>query len=86
MRSRGLASGIWTLLAASAAAVCWVVAGPSEQRRREIVQHLPESNKVRLEASRQRNTLVMQIIEESAQSEKNIARKKDWYKLSRSDS
>ncbi|XP_038643450.1 ubiquinol-cytochrome-c reductase complex assembly factor 3 [Scyliorhinus canicula] len=86
MRSRGLASGIWTLLVAAAAGVCWAAAGPTEQRRRQIVRHLPESNKAHLEASRKRNTLVMQIIEESAHTEKNVAQKRDWNKFSRSDS
>ncbi|XP_078393232.1 ubiquinol-cytochrome-c reductase complex assembly factor 3 [Cetorhinus maximus] len=85
MSSRGLASGIWMFLAASAAALCWAVAGPSEERKKELVRQLPESNQAQLEASRKRNTLLMQIIKESAESEKNVALERDWNKLSRSD-
>ncbi|XP_041038031.1 ubiquinol-cytochrome-c reductase complex assembly factor 3 isoform X2 [Carcharodon carcharias] len=83
MSGRALVSGVWMLLSAGAAGLCWAVAGPSEERQREL-SRLPESNQAQLEASRKRNTLLMQIIKESAESEKNIALERDWNKLSNS--
>ncbi|XP_060711770.1 uncharacterized protein LOC132836340 isoform X2 [Hemiscyllium ocellatum] len=47
------------------------------------LQDLPESNPSQLNATRHRNALVMQVIKESADSEKNIAREMDWNKPSR---
>ncbi|XP_067883899.1 ubiquinol-cytochrome-c reductase complex assembly factor 3 isoform X1 [Heterodontus francisci] len=100
MRSRVLVSGGWVLMTAGAAYLCWALAGPSEQRRREIVRvttpgesgrglglgQLPESNQAQLQASKRRNALVMQIIKESAETEENVARRQDWNKPTRSDS
>ncbi|XP_048380837.1 ubiquinol-cytochrome-c reductase complex assembly factor 3 isoform X2 [Stegostoma tigrinum] len=83
MRNRGLAMCFWTVLWAAGAGLCWVIVGPSEQRSTKILQHLPESNQSQLEATQRRNALVMQIIKESADCEKNVAREMDWNKPSR---
>uniref|UniRef100_UPI00398EEF35 ubiquinol-cytochrome-c reductase complex assembly factor 3 n=1 Tax=Pristiophorus japonicus TaxID=55135 RepID=UPI00398EEF35 len=84
MRARMAVAG--ALLVAAAGGLSWVLAGPSEQRRRDIAQHLPESSRAQLESSRRRNALVMEVIKESAKTGENMTRKTDWNKPSRSDS
>ncbi|KAM3611406.1 uncharacterized protein V6R79_018041 [Siganus canaliculatus] len=52
----------------------WALIFPGEERRRELIKNLPESNPVRLEETRKRNALVMQAIKDAAETNENIAR------------
>ncbi|XP_041793282.1 ubiquinol-cytochrome-c reductase complex assembly factor 3 [Chelmon rostratus] len=58
----GLGYGMWSLIA------------PGEERQREIIKNLPESNPVRMEETRRRNALVMQALKEAAETNENVAR------------
>ncbi|XP_061674488.1 ubiquinol-cytochrome-c reductase complex assembly factor 3-like isoform X15 [Syngnathoides biaculeatus] len=58
----GIGYGMWSLIA------------PGEERRREIIQNLPESNPMRMEETRKRNALLMQTLKEAAETNDNIAR------------
>uniref|UniRef100_UPI0037E9B1CD ubiquinol-cytochrome-c reductase complex assembly factor 3 n=1 Tax=Semicossyphus pulcher TaxID=241346 RepID=UPI0037E9B1CD len=58
----GLGYGMWSMIA------------PGEERRRELVKNLPESNPMRMEETRKRNALVMQALKEAAETDDNIAR------------
>ncbi|XP_051277500.1 ubiquinol-cytochrome-c reductase complex assembly factor 3 [Dicentrarchus labrax] len=59
----GLGYGMWSIIA------------PGEDRRREIIRHLPESNPVRMEETRKRNALVMEALKEAAETNENIVRR-----------
>ncbi|XP_022602360.1 ubiquinol-cytochrome-c reductase complex assembly factor 3 [Seriola lalandi dorsalis] len=59
----GVGFGMWSLIA------------PGEDRRRELLKNLPESNPVRMEETRRRNALVMQVLKEAAETNDNIARR-----------
>uniref|UniRef100_A0A3Q0SBV6 Ubiquinol-cytochrome-c reductase complex assembly factor 3 n=1 Tax=Amphilophus citrinellus TaxID=61819 RepID=A0A3Q0SBV6_AMPCI len=52
----------------------WSVISPGEERRREKIKNLPESNPLRMEETRRRNTLVMQALKEAAETSDNIAK------------
>uniref|UniRef100_A0A3Q3WGS4 Ubiquinol-cytochrome-c reductase complex assembly factor 3 n=1 Tax=Mola mola TaxID=94237 RepID=A0A3Q3WGS4_MOLML len=52
----------------------WSLIAPGEDRRRELIKNLPESNPVRMEETRKRNALVMQVIKEAAETNENVAR------------
>ncbi|XP_037337923.1 ubiquinol-cytochrome-c reductase complex assembly factor 3 [Pungitius pungitius] len=52
----------------------WAIISPGEERRRELIKNLPESNPVRMEETRKRNILVMQALKEAAETSDNIAR------------
>ncbi|XP_034547881.1 ubiquinol-cytochrome-c reductase complex assembly factor 3 [Notolabrus celidotus] len=52
----------------------WAMINPGEDRRRELVKNLPESNPMRMEETRKRNALVMQALKEAAETDENIAR------------
>ncbi|XP_040897371.1 ubiquinol-cytochrome-c reductase complex assembly factor 3 [Toxotes jaculatrix] len=52
----------------------WSVISPGEERRKELLKNLPESNPMRMEETRKRNALVMQALKEAAETNDNIAR------------
>ncbi|XP_068590401.1 ubiquinol-cytochrome-c reductase complex assembly factor 3 [Cebidichthys violaceus] len=52
----------------------WAIISPGEERRRELLKNLPESNPMRMEETRKRNALVMQALKEAAETNDNIAR------------
>ncbi|KAM9743402.1 ubiquinol-cytochrome-c reductase complex assembly factor 3 [Menidia menidia] len=52
----------------------WSVISPGEERRREMMKNLPESNPMRMEETRQRNAMVMQVLKEAAETTDNLAR------------
>uniref|UniRef100_A0A672JZM3 Ubiquinol-cytochrome-c reductase complex assembly factor 3 n=1 Tax=Sinocyclocheilus grahami TaxID=75366 RepID=A0A672JZM3_SINGR len=64
----------------------WAIISPGEDRKREILklcpdaslhlifQNLPEANPVRMEESRKRNALVLQVLKDAAETSDNIAR------------
>ncbi|XP_076130142.1 ubiquinol-cytochrome-c reductase complex assembly factor 3 [Alosa pseudoharengus] len=52
----------------------WSVISPSEERKREILKHLPEANPVRMDETRRRNALMMQVLKEASENPDNIAR------------
>ncbi|XP_077376836.1 ubiquinol-cytochrome-c reductase complex assembly factor 3 [Festucalex cinctus] len=52
----------------------WALIPPGEEKRREIIKNLPESNPIRMEETRKRNALVMQKLKEAAETSENIAR------------
>ncbi|XP_018524408.1 ubiquinol-cytochrome-c reductase complex assembly factor 3 [Lates calcarifer] len=52
----------------------WSIISPEEERRKQLLKNLPESNPVRMEETRKRNALVMQALKEAAETSDNIAR------------
>ncbi|KAM6969896.1 ubiquinol-cytochrome-c reductase complex assembly factor 3 [Aplochiton taeniatus] len=52
----------------------WSVIVPGEERKRELLKNLPEANPVRMEETRKRNALMMQVLREAAETSDNIAR------------
>ncbi|GAA6226647.1 ubiquinol-cytochrome-c reductase complex assembly factor 3-like [Lates japonicus] len=52
----------------------WSIIAPGEDRRKQLLKNLPESNPVRMEETRKRNALVMQALKEAAETSDNIAR------------
>ncbi|XP_019716525.1 ubiquinol-cytochrome-c reductase complex assembly factor 3 [Hippocampus comes] len=58
----GLGYGMWALIA------------PGEEKRKEMLKNLPESNPMRMEETRKRNALVMQTLKEAAETNENLAR------------
>ncbi|KAG7221347.1 hypothetical protein INR49_017313 [Caranx melampygus] len=52
----------------------WSIIAPGEERRKELLKNLPEANPVRMEETRRRNALVMQVLKEAAETNDNIAR------------
>ncbi|XP_027014258.1 ubiquinol-cytochrome-c reductase complex assembly factor 3 [Tachysurus fulvidraco] len=54
--------------------VFWRSLEPGEQRNREILKNLPESNPARMEESRRRNVQIMEVLKEAAETNNNIAR------------
>ncbi|XP_070690284.1 ubiquinol-cytochrome-c reductase complex assembly factor 3 isoform X2 [Pempheris klunzingeri] len=52
----------------------WCLVAPGEDKRRERVKGLPESNPMRMEESRKRNALVMQALKDASETPDNIAR------------
>ncbi|XP_041856465.1 ubiquinol-cytochrome-c reductase complex assembly factor 3 [Melanotaenia boesemani] len=74
-------SGLRTMVASMVAVgalgvgyVMWSVISPSEERRREMLKNLPESNPMRMEETRQRNAMLMQVLKEAAETSDNLAR------------
>uniref|UniRef100_A0A3B3QNB3 Ubiquinol-cytochrome-c reductase complex assembly factor 3 n=1 Tax=Paramormyrops kingsleyae TaxID=1676925 RepID=A0A3B3QNB3_9TELE len=65
----------------------WFMMLPGEDRRREMMkvsirrrfrscpQNLPEASPIRMEETRQRNTLLLQAIKEAAETNENVARR-----------
>ncbi|XP_061836469.1 ubiquinol-cytochrome-c reductase complex assembly factor 3 [Nerophis lumbriciformis] len=52
----------------------WSIITPGEERRRELIKNLPESNPGRMDEMRKRNVLLMQKLKEAAETDDNIAR------------
>ncbi|CAM4729958.1 hypothetical protein PO909_022589 [Leuciscus waleckii] len=52
----------------------WAIISPGEERKREMLKNLPEANPVRMEESRKRNALMLQVLKEAAETNENIAR------------
>uniref|UniRef100_A0AAY4CLF3 Ubiquinol-cytochrome-c reductase complex assembly factor 3 n=2 Tax=Denticeps clupeoides TaxID=299321 RepID=A0AAY4CLF3_9TELE len=52
----------------------WVIVRPGEERTREILKELPEANPLRLDETRRRNALMMQVLKDAAETKENIAR------------
>ncbi|XP_040010049.1 ubiquinol-cytochrome-c reductase complex assembly factor 3 [Xiphias gladius] len=74
-------SGLRTILSSTAMVAVlgvgygmWSVIAPGEDRRKELIKNLPESNPMRMEETRRRNALVMQALKEAAETNDNIAR------------
>ncbi|XP_043931574.1 ubiquinol-cytochrome-c reductase complex assembly factor 3-like [Protopterus annectens] len=49
-----------------------------QARQKEIVKKLPEGNVIRMEESKLRTALTMQVIKKAAESNENISRKPPW--------
>lgn len=47
---------------------------PTEDRRKNLIKNLPESNPVRMEETRKRSALVMQALKDAAETNDNIVR------------
>ncbi|XP_030648539.1 ubiquinol-cytochrome-c reductase complex assembly factor 3 [Chanos chanos] len=74
-------SGLRTILTSSAIVGAlgigygmWSVISPGEERKRELIKNLPESNPVRMEESKRRNALMLQVLKDAAETSDNIAR------------
>lgn len=52
----------------------WSIISPGEERRKEMLRDLPENNPVRMEETRKRNAMVMQVLKDAAETKENIAR------------
>ncbi|XP_016348999.1 ubiquinol-cytochrome-c reductase complex assembly factor 3-like [Sinocyclocheilus anshuiensis] len=52
----------------------WAIISPGEDRKREILKNLPEANPVRMEETRKRNALMLQVLKDAAETNDNIAR------------
>ncbi|XP_063058895.1 ubiquinol-cytochrome-c reductase complex assembly factor 3 [Engraulis encrasicolus] len=52
----------------------WSIISPSEERKREILKNLPESNPLRMDETRRRNAMMMQVLKEASETTDNIAR------------
>ncbi|KAG1928412.1 ubiquinol-cytochrome-c reductase complex assembly factor 3 [Pimephales promelas] len=52
----------------------WAMISPGEERKREMLKNLPEANPLRMEESRRRNALMLQVLKEAAETNENIAR------------
>lgn len=52
----------------------WSLIAPGEERRRELIKNLPESNPMRMEETRKRNMMVLQAIKDAAETDENLAR------------
>ncbi|CAN9512769.1 unnamed protein product [Ophioblennius macclurei] len=54
----------------------WSIISPGEERRKEMLKNLPEANPVRMEETRKRNAMLMQVLKDAAETKENIARSK----------
>ncbi|XP_077098702.1 ubiquinol-cytochrome-c reductase complex assembly factor 3 [Siphateles boraxobius] len=52
----------------------WAIISPGEEKKREMLKNLPEANPVRMEESRKRNALMLQVLKEASETNENIAR------------
>lgn len=52
----------------------WLMVVPTEDRRKNLIKNLPESNPVRMEETRKRSALVMQALKDAAETNDNIVR------------
>ncbi|XP_036404909.1 ubiquinol-cytochrome-c reductase complex assembly factor 3-like [Megalops cyprinoides] len=50
----------------------WSIISPGEERRKELLKNLPEANPVRMEETRRRNALMLQVIKEAAETNDNV--------------
>ncbi|XP_028297060.1 ubiquinol-cytochrome-c reductase complex assembly factor 3-like [Gouania willdenowi] len=74
-------SGLRTILTSSAMVAVlgvgygmWSVISPGEERRKEMLKNFPESNPLRMEETRQRNAMLLQVLKDAAETKDNIAR------------
>ncbi|KAE8626425.1 hypothetical protein XENTR_v10006626 [Xenopus tropicalis] len=58
--------------------VLWVLVAPGQQQRLEMCRNFPEANPAMLAEVRKRNELVLKVIEESAKTNENLARRPPW--------
>ncbi|XP_055064383.2 ubiquinol-cytochrome-c reductase complex assembly factor 3 [Misgurnus anguillicaudatus] len=52
----------------------WAIVVPGEDKKRELFKSLPESNPARMDETRKRNALMLQVIKDAAETQDNIAR------------
>ncbi|NP_001189365.1 ubiquinol-cytochrome-c reductase complex assembly factor 3 [Danio rerio] len=52
----------------------WIIFSPGEERKKEILKSLPEANPVRMEETRKRNAIMLQVLKDAAETNDNIAR------------
>ncbi|KAA0704003.1 Ubiquinol-cytochrome-c reductase complex assembly factor 3 [Triplophysa tibetana] len=52
----------------------WAIIVPGEEKKKELLKNLPESNPARMEESRRRNALMLQVLKDAAETKDNIAR------------
>ncbi|XP_056593026.1 ubiquinol-cytochrome-c reductase complex assembly factor 3 [Triplophysa dalaica] len=52
----------------------WAIIVPGEEKKRELLKNLPESNPARMEESRRRNALTLQALKDAAETKENLAR------------
>ncbi|XP_033828909.1 ubiquinol-cytochrome-c reductase complex assembly factor 3 [Periophthalmus magnuspinnatus] len=52
----------------------WSIISPEESRRRDLLRDLPEADPHRMDESRRRTALVMQVLKEASETNENIAR------------
>ncbi|XP_066507742.1 ubiquinol-cytochrome-c reductase complex assembly factor 3 [Hoplias malabaricus] len=69
---RRVAAGLLAVGALGAGLLMWSTVAPGPERKREILKELPEQNTLRMEESRRRNALVMQVLKDAAETEDNI--------------
>ncbi|KAK7918579.1 hypothetical protein WMY93_009863 [Mugilogobius chulae] len=74
-------SALKTILASSAMVVVvgvgygmWSIISPAETRKRDMLRDLPENDPHRMDESRRRTALVMQVLKEASETNENIAR------------
>lgn len=52
----------------------WSIIAPGDERKRELVKNLPEANPVRMEETRRKNALMMQVLKDASETTDNVAR------------
>ncbi|XP_072288837.1 ubiquinol-cytochrome-c reductase complex assembly factor 3 [Eucyclogobius newberryi] len=52
----------------------WSIISPGESRRRDLLRDLPEADAHRMDESRRRTALVMQVLKDASETNENIAR------------
>ncbi|XP_054593760.1 ubiquinol-cytochrome-c reductase complex assembly factor 3 [Nothobranchius furzeri] len=74
-------SGMRTVLTSTAVVTCvgigfgmWSLMSPGEERKRELLKNLPESNPMRMEESMKKTAMLMQVLKEAAETSENLAR------------
>ncbi|KAG5853098.1 hypothetical protein ANANG_G00069500 [Anguilla anguilla] len=50
----------------------WSIISPGEERRKELIKNLPEANPVRMEETRRKNALMLQVLKEAAETNDNV--------------
>ncbi|OCT95667.1 hypothetical protein XELAEV_18013355mg [Xenopus laevis] len=58
--------------------VLWVLVAPGKERRLEMRRNYPEANPAMLAEAHKRNEMVLKVIEESAKTNENMARRSPW--------
>ncbi|XP_029470719.1 ubiquinol-cytochrome-c reductase complex assembly factor 3 [Rhinatrema bivittatum] len=58
----------------------WVVAAPGEERKKEILRHLPESNPARMAEKQRQNALILEAIKAAAETKENVTYRAPWKK------
>lgn len=52
----------------------WSIIAPGDERKRELLKNLPEANPVRMEETRRKNALMMQVLKDASETTDNVAR------------